>query len=64
MLKLLLTTASISAWRKWLYRKVLQLLLSNTGLHYELVNSNIIIKKVKEYSPPLIPVMDVQSHCS
>lgn len=41
--------------------KVLLLLLNNTGLHYELVNSNIIIKKVKEYSPPLIPSMDVRA---
>lgn len=40
--------------------KVLPLLLNNTGLHYELVNSNIIIKKVKDYSPPLIPAMDVR----
>ncbi|MBO9636512.1 MAG: carboxypeptidase regulatory-like domain-containing protein, partial [Chitinophagaceae bacterium] len=39
--------------------KVLQMVLNNTGLRYELVNSNIIIKKVKDYSPPLIPAMDV-----
>lgn len=38
--------------------KVLQLVLNNTGLRYELVNSNIIIKKVKDYSPPLIPAME------
>ncbi|MGN6420336.1 MAG: SusC/RagA family TonB-linked outer membrane protein [Pseudobacter sp.] len=40
--------------------KVLEMLLNNTALRYELVNSNIIIKKVRNYSAAEIPAMSVQ----
>ncbi|NML19737.1 SusC/RagA family TonB-linked outer membrane protein [Pseudoflavitalea sp. G-6-1-2] len=39
--------------------KILDMLLKNTSLQYELVNSNIVIRKLKNYESPSIPPIDV-----